>query len=149
MPRITPRTLILIAVITIASLIYLAGVSRVPFHPDESTYLYMSSDFETFYRQPSVVFWQPEPADELRQHYRLVDPPLLRSWIGFVRWLTGQPLLAADWDWSKFWQENQAAGALPSPGLLQTARLAVALLFPLTLIFMFLAGKQLGGELGG
>jgi len=149
MPRITPRTLILIAVITIASLIYLAGVSRVPFHPDESTYLYMSSDFETFYRQPSVVFWQSEPADELRQHYRLVDPPLLRSWIGFVRWLTGQPVLAADWDWSKSWQENQAAGALPSPGLVQTARLAVALLFPLTLIFMFLAGKQLGGELTG
>ena len=96
MPRISPRILLLAVFILIVSLVYLAGVSSVPFHPDESTYIYMSSDFETFFRQPSEVFWQPEKSDELRQHYRLLDPPVLRTWIGFVRWLTRQPELIAD-----------------------------------------------------
>ena len=102
-----------------------------------------------FFQKPSVVFWQPQPINELRQHYRLLDPPLLRTWVGFSRWLTGQPDLTSDWDWSKSWQENQAAGALPDPNLLQTGRLSVALFFPLTLLFMYLAGRELGGEVAG
>jgi len=149
MPRISPRFLLIIGFILIASLVYLAGVSRVPFHPDESTYIYMSSDLESFFHQPSEVFWQPEKSDELRQHYRMLDPPMLRTWMGFVRWITRQPELLTDWDWSKSWQENQAAGALPDADLLQTGRLAVAILFPFALAFMYLTGKRLGGESAG
>ncbi len=149
MPRLSPRILLLITFILIASLIYLAGVNSVPFHPDESTQLFMSSDFQTFFQQPSSVFWQPQPADELRQHYRLLDPPLTRTWIGFVRWLTRQPDLPSDWDWSQSWQANQSAGALPDPNLLQTGRLAVAFFFPFTLTFMYLAGRELGGAAAG
>ena len=51
MPRLSPRILLLITFILIASLIYLAGVNSVPFHPDESTYIYMSSDFQMFFQQ--------------------------------------------------------------------------------------------------
>ena len=143
------RYLILYAFIGIASWLYLSGILNVPFHPDESTQIYTSSDFVFFFQKPSSLFWQPIPADELRQHYRLLDPPLTHTWIGFARWVTGQPALPADWDWSKSWAENSAAGALPDPGLLQTARLAIGLFFPLTLFFAFRAGKALGGERTG
>jgi len=149
MPRISPRILLLVVFILIASLVYLAGVSRVPFHPDETTNIYMSSDFEAFFLQPSALFWQPGNDGEQRQHYRLLDPPMGRTWIGFVRWLTGQEELLADWDWSIPWQENQAAGALPNADLLQTGRLAAAILFPFTLILIYLTGKSLNGELTG
>ena len=140
------RYLILYAFIGIASWFYLSGILNVPFHPDESTYIYTSSDFELFFQEPSSIFWQPDPSDALRQRYRLLDPPLVPTWIGFSRWVTGQPALPVDWDWSKTWEENSAAGALPDPGLLQTARLAIGLFFPLTLFFAFRAGKALGGE---
>lgn len=143
------RHLILCAFIGMASLFYLSGILSVPFHPDESTYIYTSSDFELLFQEPSSLFWQPEPSDALRQRYRLLDPPLASNWIGFSRWVTGQPALPADWDWSKTWEENSNAGALPDPGLLQTARLSIGLLFPLTLFFAFRAGKALGGELTG
>lgn len=147
MPRNFPlRYLILYAFIGTASWLYLSGILNIPFHPDESTQIYMSSDFELFFEKPSVVFWQPTPADALRQHYRLLDPPLTHTWIGFTRWVTGQPALSADWDWSKTWEENSRAGALPDPDLLQATRLAIGLFFPLTLLFAFRAGKALGGE---
>ncbi|HWR67180.1 MAG TPA: hypothetical protein VN364_13765 [Bellilinea sp.] len=149
MPRVSPRILLLAVFILIVSLVYLAEVSSVPFHPDESTQIYMSSDFEIFFQQPSALFWQPEKGDSLRQHYRQLDPPFTHTWIGFVRWLTRQPELIADWDWSRSWQANQTAGALPEADLLQTGRLAVAILFPFTLAFVYLSGKQLGGEITG
>lgn len=149
MPRISPQILLLVVIILIASLVYLTGVINVPFHPDEGTYIYMSSDFVSFFRQPSELFWQLDKSDELRQHYRLLDPPVLRNWIGFVRWVTRQPELLADWDWSKSWPENQAAGALPDANLLLISRLAVAILFPVTLVFLYLSGKRLGGDLTG
>ena len=140
------RTLFLSSFIGMASWLYLSGILNVPFHPDESTYIYTSSDFELFFQKPSSLFWQPDPSDALRQRYRLLDPPLAPTWIGFARWVTGQPDLPSDWDWSKSWEENSTAGALPNPGLLQTARLAIGLFFPLTLFFAFRAGKALGGE---
>jgi len=143
------RNFLLLAFIGIASWIYLTGILAVPFHPDESTQIFMSGDFELFSQKPSALFWQANPTDEIRQRYRLLDPPLTRIWIGFARWVTGQPAMPADWDWSKTWQDNSAAGALPDPGLLQTARLAIGLFFPLTLFFAFRAGKSLGGDLTG
>ncbi|MHB0988127.1 MAG: ArnT family glycosyltransferase [Bellilinea sp.] len=143
------RTIFLSAFIGMASLLYLSGILNVPFHPDESTYIYTSSDFELFLQKPSSLFWKPDPPDALRQRYRLLDPPLAPTWIGFARWVTDQPALPADWDWSKSWEENSNAGALPDSGLLQTARLSIGLFFPLTLFFAFRAGKALGGELAG
>jgi 4-amino-4-deoxy-L-arabinose transferase-like glycosyltransferase len=50
-----------------------------------------------------------------------------------------------DWDWSKDWDTNQSAGALPSEEALFTARWAVAWVFPLTCLFLYLLAKKLGG----
>lgn len=125
------------------------GVHSVPFHPDESTYLYMSGDLETYFHQPGSLAWDPGRSDDRDQSYRLLDAPLIRYVIGVGRMLTGEGPLPVDWDWSKSWSENAQAGALPDVRLLSVGRLAVTALLPLGLLFTYSTGKKLGGNLSG
>ncbi len=125
------------------SIIYWSGISGVPFHPDESTYIFMSSDVELFFQQPSSLAWTPGSNSDPRQQYRLLDAPLTRDLIGIGRLVTGLPALKADWNWSLSWDQNSAAGALPSDNMLQAARFSVVWLFPLSLMFTYLAAKKL------
>jgi hypothetical protein len=130
---------LLILFILAASVIYWAGLPAVPFHPDESTQIFMSSDVELFFTRPADLFWREEARDDVRQRYRELDAPLTRYLIGIGRFvLGGQPPLPVDWDWTSSWQANLAAGAYPDADLLLAARLPQALLFPLTLLLLFL-----------
>ncbi len=131
------------------SLAYLAGVASVPFHPDESTQLFMSADFNTLFSQPATLFWSPSREGDTRQKYRELDAPLARDLIGAGRTIAGLPALPADWDWTQTWDANQAAGALPDPRLLLVGRLSVAILFPASLYFLYKSGAAIGGRLMG
>lgn len=83
------------------------------------------------------LFYNDFPDDGDNQSYRLLDAPFTRYAIGFARLIFNQPRLKTDWNWSKNWQQNQAA--LPSNSLLLISRLGVASLFPFSLlIFYFL-----------
>jgi len=135
-----------LALIALLSGFALWGAPRVPFHPDESTQLFTSADFETLFTRPQALGWQPEHSGELRQRYRLLDAPVTRYLLGAGRALHGLPPLPADWDWSKTWAQNAAAGALPSAALLTAGRAAIAALFPLTLALLYLSGCALGGR---
>ena len=135
-----------VALAILISIFYWTGISSVPFHPDESTYIFMSSDFDQFFHQPFSLAWKPENGADLRQHYRLVDAPLVRDLIGLGRFITNSPALVADWNWLLTWDQNSTAGALPSNNLLQTARFSLAWLFPFSLFFIYLIGKKLGGS---
>lgn len=142
-------TLLLVIMILAASIFYLTGVAAVPFHPDESTQLFMSADLETLFANPAALFFDPQAADDLRQHYRLMDAPLPRYWIGLARMVSGQPALRSDWDWTLSWDENAARGALPSAGQLLAARMMLALLFPFSLYFTYRLGWLLAGPVAG
>lgn len=138
-------------VVTFIALVTLgdwAGVASVPFHPDESTYIFMSADWELLFSQPAALAWQPEISD-LRQTYRLLDAPMSRNLAGAARWVSGQAPLAADWNWAWSWEQNQAAGALPDSKLLITSRFGSASLFPLSLLLLYLTGYRLGGRFLG
>jgi 4-amino-4-deoxy-L-arabinose transferase-like glycosyltransferase len=128
---------------------YLWGVMTVPFHPDESTQLYMSGDLDQLLTNPLDLTFNPNVQGDIKQHYRLIDAPLTRYILGFGRTIGGFPALPADWDWSKTWNENVQIGALPSEDLLYTGRLAISLLLPLALLFLYLTGKQLEGGMTG
>lgn len=119
---------------------------KVPFHPDESTYLYNSTDIDLFWKNPSALFWSPTKADDIRQTYRELDAPLTRNLIALGRWAARQPAVPVDWDWSATWHENAATGALPSYKQLAAGRYAVAVLFPFSIGFLFLTGRKIGGE---
>lgn len=129
--------------------LYLLGVAAVPFHPDEATQIFMSSDLETLFGRTDEIFYSDTPTDAARQAYRLLDAPLTRWLIGLGRWLAGADALPADWDWSLTWQQNQAAGALPSRQLLLVSRLSVAWLFGLSLYFAYRSGVILHGTAMG
>ena len=127
---------------------FFGGVRQVPFHPDESTYLYMSSDFEWVFSQPQNLFWIAGDHSD-QQRYRLVDAPLTRYILGAGRLLVGLPALPADWDWSKSWEQNRIAGALPDQKLLVAGRSSISVFMPLSLIFMFLIGRKSQRPLAG
>lgn len=129
--------------ILIISVIYWLGIAAVPFHPDESTQLYMSGDLKTLFTKPADLFWRPAETPDLRQYYREVDPPLTKYIIGIGLAISGENPLDQDWDWAKSWSENNRAGAVPSEKQLITARLSVALLFPFSLLLAYLIGKNL------
>ncbi len=137
---------LVILIILALTLAYLAGLAGVPFHPDESTQLYMSSDFDTLFFRPADLFWSAAREQDARQKYRELDAPLARYLIGVGRTIAGLPALPVDWDWSKSWEANQTAGALPDARLLLVSRLSVALLFPFSLFFIFKSGRAIGGS---
>lgn len=137
------------AAILVLTFLYLLGLSKVPFHPDESTQIFMSADVETVFSRPAELLYTPSPAEAQRQNYRLLDAPLSRWLIGLGRLIAGESALTTDWDWSKTWEQNQAAGALPDQNLLITARFSVAWLFALTLLFGYRAGMLIGGSTMG
>jgi len=138
----SPWFLLLAAGVTLFAL---WGADRVPFHPDESTGLFMSSDFGFFWSKPLALAWRPPEEVDLKTHYRLLDAPLSRQIIGLARALRGLPAPMQDWRWDQSWEWNRQAGALPDPTLLQTARWANTLLLPFSLLFIYLSGRLMGG----
>jgi hypothetical protein len=131
------------------SLFAIWGVGGVPFHPDESTYLFMSADFDLARSNPASLAWEPGTALDLRAHYRAIDAPMNRYLLGLGRSLAGLPALTADWNWRDNWRDNRQAGALPDERLLQAGRLTITLLLPLSLFFIYLTGRRMGGEASG
>lgn len=137
---------LLIAIFTVFAI---AGLRQVPFHPDESTQLFMSSDWDLLLTHPTQMAWNPLQGNDLRQRYRELDAPLTRYLLGAGRSLAGLPPLAVDWDWSKGWEANRQAGALPTPQLLFAGRMAVTLLLPFSLALLYLIARSTGGSLNG
>ncbi len=142
----TLSTLLFLIILAAISIGYLSGLPAVPFHPDESTQLFTSGDVEIFLNRPADLYWRAEKEDDLRQRYRELDAPLTHTILAIGRWFAGQPALPVDWDWGKTWQENDQAGALPSPSLIQAGRMAMAMLFPFSVLFLFLATRRATNE---
>lgn len=128
---------------------YFGGLNIVPFHPDESTQLYMSSDFEKLFQKPISMAWDPEKEETPQQRYRKLDAPITKYLLGLGRFIKELRPLTADWNWSKSWEENKRTGALPSSGLLHTGRTSITLLIPLSLTLIYTIGNKLGGRLTG
>lgn len=131
------------------SLFAIWGISRVPFHPDESTYLFMSADFDQFTSNPASMAWEAGKGMDERLRYRLIDAPITRYLLGSGRSVAGLPALPVDWSWPASWEENRNAGAMPEEKLLWAGRLAITLLLPFSLFFIYLIGRRMGGEASG
>lgn len=144
MKLIRSNNWLVIITIILISIGYLERIPVVPFHPDEQTQLFMSGDLERFFSNPAELFWNPEREQDVRQQYRELDAPLTRLLLGIGRQMARLPAPAVDWDWTKDWYYNEQAGAVPSTKLLVTARLSVAILFPISLWLMFQIGLVLG-----
>lgn len=127
---------------------YFWGVSKVPFHPDESTQLFMSADFDRLFTDPTSMAWLPDTSSPISR-YRSLDAPLTRYLLGMGRTLYSLPAPTTDWNWSLDWNENIRSGAHPDGELLNVGRMAVACLFPITLVLLYLTGTSINGRLTG
>lgn len=100
----------------------------------------MSQDFEIIFNDTTDLFYREKTENPIAQNYRLLDAPITRYSIGFVRSIFGQPGLNSDWDWSKTWNENLSA--LPQDRLLNIARISTAIYFPgAVILYTFLTKK--------
>jgi len=116
-----------LAVILLLMIGYFTGLSRVPFHPDEATHIFMSKDASTIIQQPLELSWDGELPLSAAERYRAIDAPLSRYLIGAARALTSTPGTPVDWDWSADWSDNITAGAMPSDRQLLVARSALTI----------------------
>jgi hypothetical protein len=125
----------------------LLGLPAIPFHPDETTWIFMSADWDRITTLgPSAVAWNPDAEADPLQVERELAAPLTRDVIGMARELAGVPPLPIDWNWSATWDENQAAGAIPDPALLLLARIPqTVLLWGAILLAAYSAGQWGGG----
>jgi 4-amino-4-deoxy-L-arabinose transferase-like glycosyltransferase len=126
----------------ILALFYLWGITLVPFHPDESTQIYMSQDAYDYIEDPLILAYSPDTDLAGKTIYRAIDMPLTRYLIGFARFLTNSPGLSSDWNWALSWDDNLEAGAYPSPSLLNTARFIPTLLIPLSLYLFYFSIRK-------
>jgi 4-amino-4-deoxy-L-arabinose transferase-like glycosyltransferase len=122
------------------------GIPLVPFHPDESTQLFLSSDFDEYLSNPLKMSWDRGGESDPRQKYRELDAPLTRYILGLGRSFFGMPALPVDWDWSKSWAQNQQAGAVPDPDLLYIGRFFITILIPISIILIYSAGHNIGNR---
>ncbi len=128
-----------------------SGVGSVPFHPDESSLLFQSQDLERYLSDPRSMAWTEANRTDPEQQYRALNAPFSKYVLGFGRALggNGPASVGVDWDWSKSWAANQAAGALPKPGVLLPARLASTAMVAAALLVITLVGRRLGGTATG
>jgi len=136
-------------IIGLLSLIYFSSIMQVPFHPDESTQIFMSSDVDIFFTTPNALIWNKNSPDDRRMELRMLDAPLTRYIIGIARYITGQEAVPVDWDWSLSFSENSRNGALPGNDLLLTARMSVSFLFPISLFLIWQLLKNNFSNLAG
>lgn len=143
-------TYIFVAVfIFLASIFYFNDLKSIPFHPDESTQIFMSSDVDIFLKEMSDLFWDPKPPDPIQQTYRLLDAPVARYLIGLGRLIFKVSPLENDWNWSNSWEQNHQANAYPSNIQLLVARISTAWFFPFSLILLFIIGKRMSSDIFG
>ncbi|PKO18474.1 MAG: hypothetical protein CVU39_03275 [Chloroflexi bacterium HGW-Chloroflexi-10] len=114
---------------------YYSTLLLVPFHPDEATQIYMSSDVELIIYDIKSIYLRDDLQDPIKQNYRLLDSPLTKYSIGIARFIFQKPALTEDWQWDKSWEEN--SNALPSTDLLRVARMSTSIFFPGTLFFFY------------
>lgn len=131
------------------SFYHLGTLHLIPFHPDESTQIYMSQDFEHMLTDPFDMAWEPEDEVSREMRLRQLDAPLTKYLIGLGRSFSGQKPLPKDWRWDLSWTANAKNGALPSDKLLHAARWSTTLLLPITLTLFYTTLIKLDGSFAG
>jgi len=134
---------LLIPLIFLLVTFYAWGMLMVPFHPDESTQIYMSQDFTELVISPSSLSYNPDQSMSAEARYRAIDAPLTRYMIGLGRFIFNAPDLASDWDWEQDWFDNLDSGALPTKEQLVVSRLAATFFLPLSLILFYFSIRKL------
>ena len=132
-----------IGMIILLAVLYGWTMLDVPFHPDESTQIYMSQDLSRSFTDPLELAWDGKMPLGDEDRIRAIDAPLAKITIGIMRTIFSIPALESDWNWSLNWEENRDQGALPSREQLLFARAALTACLPISLWFFYQALQTL------
>jgi len=127
----------LFALLVLLAAYYFGTLHTVPFHPDESTQIYMSRDVNHILSDPLQMAWLPGQPLSPETRLRKLDAPLTRYLIGIGRTLSGTKGVEKNWDWAKTWKENRRQGAFPDARTLWISRASITLLLPISLVFFY------------
>lgn len=143
-----PRRLTAPIALTLVAVFVLFGVSRVPFHPDETSLLFQSRDLEQLLMDPLALTYAPGDEQDLAAKYRALNAPLPKYVLGLGRRAAGfgPEAVDTDWRWDLSWEENLTRGALPPPGALLGARLASTLMLITGFVLVYFVGLRIGGR---
>jgi hypothetical protein len=125
------------------TLYVLSGITLVPFHGDESTYILLSEDYDSIVKKRDFdrVLFKPDGSP--KQNLRLSTGSILAFSIGFARDITNNDDPINKWMWSNSWDENVAQGNMPNPRLLYLARASPAIMGALGIVLFFLIAHKL------
>jgi 4-amino-4-deoxy-L-arabinose transferase-like glycosyltransferase len=125
------------------SALYFSSYQSVPFHPDETTHIFMSGDFQLLLRDPLSMSWSPGNKDSNQVFLRSLGAPLTKYILGITLTASGLDAPDEDWDWSLSWNENVRAGAFPESKVLNVSRLTTTIMTLLALIFLYYCVKNI------
>ena len=120
-----------------------SGMNLIPFHGDESAFIFMSQDYDRIVKQGDLRRIYLSPAGSMEQSVRLTTGSILSLSIGFARDITNTEGPIPAWDWDISWEENILRGNLPNPWLLRLARTCSALMGALSVVLLFMTVRQL------
>lgn len=131
-----------VALLLLLVFFYFSSIDLLPFHPDESSYLFQSASFERFLK-PSSLYYTPGRPLDLIQNYRMKDGPLFPLSLGALRYLARfqASQLPTDWQWSWGWEENLLNQAYPQNELLQLGR-GLSTAFALAAVLLLYMGVK-------
>lgn len=128
---------------------FVTGAMVVPFHGDESIWLYMSHDFEDLFVQRDVsrLLYSENPTDPEDQGLRELNSPLAKYLISLSWRAAGyaDADLNGYWVWGAGWEWNAGNGRIPPDGLLRASRWLPAGLAALGVLAVAALGVRLGG----
>ncbi len=149
MRAVTQKDRAFLFILVLLATFHLWGLSKVPFHPDESSHIFMSREFKVWLTNPMSMIWNDSDLDIIDRYNRDIDAPLNKYILGLGLSLANIQPLPVDWDWSLTWDKNEQAGALPGQSQLITARLTVTLLLITSVLWIYFSGKMLNGLWNG
>ena len=127
-----------------------AGAGLVPFHGDESIWIYMSHDFDDLFvrRDVSRLLYSADPADPEDQSLRELNNPIAKYVVSLSWRAAGytDADLNGYWVWGAGWDWNAENGRVPSASLLRAARWLPAALAALGVLAVMALGVRLGGS---
>jgi hypothetical protein len=130
-----------------------AGTDRVPFHGDESTFVWLSTDYVTLFQRgdAAALAFRERPLDGTRQFNWVMTGPINPMTIGLAWNLAGfkGQQINEPWIWNQApneWTYNVQHMTVPAPDLLYVARIPSTLLTIASLILLFLIARRVSGS---
>lgn len=122
-----------------------AGYKKVPFHGDEATLLFMSSDYYYLVQTRDIdpLLYTSTPVEPSEQELRIINGTVGKMAMALAWDAAGLTIhdINEQWVWEWSLEQNQVLGHMPGDALLHAGRLSSALLAAASVVGVFLVAR--------